>query len=150
MKNLPSYKKAEILRYIADQLTAKREHIGTILAKEAAKPLPYAIAEVDRAAAVFIAASEECKRIPGEEVIRLDWTAPGEGKMGIVKQFPIGPVAGIAPFNFPLNLAMHKVAPAIAAGCPIVLPVAPCLHHPFPWHRSQQRQGRRRVVAGSM
>ena len=121
MKNLPSHKKYEILRHIADRIAERREELALVLAQEAAKPYIYALGEIDRANAVFTAASEECKRIPGEEVIRLDWTVPGTGKLGIVKQFPIGPVAGIAPFNFPTNLAMHKVAPAIAAGCPIVL-----------------------------
>lgn len=117
----PTHKRAEVLEQVAISLTRDRERLGKILAQEAAKPLKYAIGEIDRAAATFKAAAEETKRIPGEEFIRLDWTTSGENKVGIVRQFPIGPVAGIAPFNFPLNLAVHKIAPAIAAGCPIVL-----------------------------
>lgn len=65
-------------------------------------------------------AAEESKRLP-QEYIRLDWTKPGVNKEGIIKYFPVGVVAGISPFNFPLNLVAHKLAPAIAAGCPIIL-----------------------------
>jgi glyceraldehyde-3-phosphate dehydrogenase (NADP+) len=78
------------------------------------------LAEIDRAAQTFIVAAEESKRLP-KEYISLDWTPSGEGKEGFVKYFPIGLIAAIAPFNFPLNLAVHKIAPAIAAGCPIIL-----------------------------
>ena len=121
MANLPTYKRFEILKQISEKLTEKREALAIILAQESGKPMMYSLSEIDRAAQTFLIAAEESKRIPGEELMRMDWTAAGEGKMGIVKQFPIGLVAGIAPFNFPLNLAVHKIAPAIAAGCPIVL-----------------------------
>lgn len=121
MHNLPSYKKYKILMEIHYGLENKKEKIAKVLAQESGKPLFYAISEVERAAQTFLVAAEESKRIPNEEVIRMDWTPAGEGKVGIVKQFPIGLVAGIAPFNFPLNLAVHKIAPAIASGCPIVL-----------------------------
>ncbi len=121
LKNLPLYKRFEILREISDQIKANRTHLATVLSEESAKPMRYALGEIDRAAQTFLIAAEESKRIPGEEMIRLDWTPKGKGKTGAVRQFPIGLVAGIAPFNFPMNLAVHKIAPAIASGCPIVL-----------------------------
>jgi acyl-CoA reductase-like NAD-dependent aldehyde dehydrogenase len=82
--------------------------------------LKYALQEIARSVQTFRIAAEECKRFPSE-IIQLDWTAAGEGKEGFVKYFPIGLVAGISPFNFPLNLVAHKIAPAIASGCPIIL-----------------------------
>ena len=121
MSKLPTFKRSQILKEIAEKMTARKQEISEVLAKESGKPMMYAMGEVDRAIQTFVIASEEAKRIPGEELMRLDWTPAGEGKMGIIKQFPVGPIAAIAPFNFPLNLAVHKVAPAIAAGCPIVL-----------------------------
>jgi glyceraldehyde-3-phosphate dehydrogenase (NADP+) len=120
MKMLPSWKKFEILRQISDAINAQRDALALLLCKESGKPLRYALGEIDRAAQTFLVAAEESKRSP-KEYISLDWTKAGEGKEGIVNYFPIGIVAGIAPFNFPMNLAVHKIAPAIAAGCPIVL-----------------------------
>jgi glyceraldehyde-3-phosphate dehydrogenase (NADP+) len=120
MAQIPSYKKQEILLGIVAGLTAEREELAKILCLEAGKPLKYASGEIDRTIQTFRVAAEECKRLPAE-YIQLDWTPAGEGKEGIVKHFPIGIVAGIAPFNFPMNLVAHKVAPAIAAGCPIIL-----------------------------
>jgi glyceraldehyde-3-phosphate dehydrogenase (NADP+) len=120
LKKLSSYKKHEILMQIADEIKNSREHLASVLCRESAKPIRYALAEIDRAAQTFIVAAEECKRLP-MEYISLDWTPAGEGKEGLVKYFPIGLVAGIAPFNFPMNLAVHKLAPAIASGCPIIL-----------------------------
>lgn len=117
---LPAFKKAEILFHIVHRLKEERENLGRILSREASKPLKYALAEVDRSIQTFLVASEECKRLP-KEYISLDWTKPGEGREGLIKYFPAGLVAGISPFNFPLNLVVHKIAPAIAAGCPIVL-----------------------------
>lgn len=120
LKKLPSFKRYEILMQIAAEIKLKREHLATVLCQESAKPMRYALGEIDRAAQTFIIAAEECKRLP-KEYISLDWTPAGEGKEGFINYFPIGLVAGIAPFNFPLNLAVHKIAPAIAAGCPIIL-----------------------------
>lgn len=120
LKNLPSYKRYEILMQIADEIKNNREHLASVLCLESAKPIRYALAEIDRAAQTFIVAAEESKRLP-KEYISLDWTPAGEHKEGIVKYFPVGLIAGIAPFNFPLNLAVHKIAPAIASGCPIIL-----------------------------
>jgi glyceraldehyde-3-phosphate dehydrogenase (NADP+) len=120
MKNLPAYRKYEILMNISHELSAQRERLAKILTAESGKPIRYALGEIDRAAQTFIEAAEESKRLP-REYISIDRTESGKGKEGLVKYFPIGPVAGIAPFNFPLNLAVHKIAPAIAAGNPIVL-----------------------------
>ncbi|MBI4646714.1 MAG: aldehyde dehydrogenase family protein [Bacteroidia bacterium] len=120
MKEMPPYKKYEILMQIAAKIKSDRQRLGLVLAQEAAKPLKYAIAEIDRAAQTFIVAAEEAKRLPAE-YISIDWTAAGEGKEGLVKYFPLGLIAGISPFNFPMNLAVHKIAPAIASGNCIIL-----------------------------
>ena len=120
LKKMPSFKRQEILHFIACEIKKDRNHLAEILAMESAKPMKYALGEIDRAAQTFVIAAEECKRLP-KEYISLDWTPVSEKKEGLVKYFPIGIVAGIAPFNFPLNLAVHKIAPAIAAGCPIIL-----------------------------
>lgn len=117
---LSSLKKFEILTQISDGLKQKRQLLAEILSLESGKPLKYALAEIDRSIQTFLIAAEESKRIP-KEYLSLDWTPNGEGKKGIVHYFPIGLVAGIAPFNFPMNLAVHKIAPAIACGCPIIL-----------------------------
>ncbi len=120
MANMPSFQRAEILNGIASGMETERNALAKLLAMEAGKPLKYALGEVDRAIQTYRIAAEECKRLPSE-YIKLDWTPAGKGKEGVVKYFPIGIVAGITPFNFPLNLTSHKIAPAIAAGCPIVL-----------------------------
>lgn len=120
LQNLPAYKRYEALMHIASRLEEERESFATILALEAGKPLMYARGEVDRAIQVFRVAAEESKRLP-KEYFSIDWTAAGAQKEGFVKHMPIGPIAAIAPFNFPLNLAVHKIAPALAAGNPVVL-----------------------------
>lgn len=120
MLNLPSFKKYEILMDIASKIKERRNEMANTLSLEAGKPLKLALGEIDRAIQVFIIAAEESKRLPSE-FIQIDWTPAGEGKEGIVKYFPVGLIAGISPFNFPLNLSVHKIAPAIAAGCPIIL-----------------------------
>jgi len=120
MSVLSSAKKAEILQFISKRLLEEKELFAEIIAREAGKPLKYARIEAERAAQTFFIAAEEAKRIHSE-VISLDWFSHGAGKEAIVKLFPVGVVFGITPFNFPLNLVAHKVAPAIAAGCPILL-----------------------------
>lgn len=120
LRDLPIYQRFQILMEIADKLHAARNEMANIIALEASKPLKTALKEVDRSIQTFKIAAEEAKRIPGE-VMSIDWSEAGANKEAIVKYFPVGVVAGIAPFNFPLNLAVHKIAPAIAAGCPIVL-----------------------------
>jgi len=118
--DLPVHVRATALRQIADTIRERREGLALLLASESGKPLRYALGETDRAGQTFAVAAEEATRLPAE-VLHLDTTPAGEGREGIVRYFPVGIVAGIAPFNFPLNLVAHKVAPAIAAGCPIVL-----------------------------
>ncbi len=120
LKELSSLKKFEILIQISQLLTKDKKHLAEILALESGKPLKYALAEIERSIQTFLIAAEETKRLP-KDYISLDWTPNGAGKEGIVNYFPIGLVAGIAPFNFPMNLAVHKLAPAIASGCPIIL-----------------------------
>ncbi len=120
MKELSSWSRSNILLQISNQIKESEETFARLIAQEAAKPIKLALVETRRAAQVFLVAAEEAKRLP-MEYISLDWTPETKGREGLVKYFPIGPVAGIAPFNFPLNLAVHKIAPAIAAGCPIVL-----------------------------
>jgi acyl-CoA reductase-like NAD-dependent aldehyde dehydrogenase len=120
LKQLSSLKKYTILKQISDELIANRDYLAKVLCLESGKPIKYALAEIDRSAQTFLIAAEESKRLP-KEYISLDWTPNGEGKEGIINYFPIGLIAGIAPFNFPMNLAVHKIAPAIASGCAIIL-----------------------------
>jgi glyceraldehyde-3-phosphate dehydrogenase (NADP+) len=119
-KLLPAYERGRALREISDGIKARREEIGRILSLEAGKPIRDALVEVDRAVLTFRLGAEEAERMYGE-TIPLDLMPSSKGRMGITRRFPIGPVAAISPFNFPLNLAAHKLAPAIAAGCSIVL-----------------------------
>lgn len=120
LRVMPSHKRYSILMKIAEEIKSKRIHLAKILSSEAGKPMKYAMGEIDRAHQVFIIAAEESKRLP-KEYISIDWTPAGDNKEGLVKYFPVGLIAGIAPFNFPLNLAVHKIAPAIASGNPIIL-----------------------------
>ena len=120
MRDLASWKKYKILKEIAEKISIKKNELALILSREAGKPLKYALGEIDRAIQVFVVAAEESKRLP-KEYFSIDWTPAGEGKEGLVKYFPVGLISGIAPFNFPLNLAVHKIAPAIASGNPIIL-----------------------------
>ena len=120
MKEMPLFQRYEILMSIAAMMKENKEYLAKLLSMESAKPLVYAISEINRAIQTFIVAAEESKRLP-LEYISLDWSSDASNKEALVKYFPIGIVAGISPFNFPLNLAVHKIAPAIAAGCPIIL-----------------------------
>lgn len=119
-KKLPSYKRSQICLHISNEITQRREELAKTLAQETGKPLTYARSEVDRAASTFKIASEEANRIGGE-VIPLDITPAAGNRLGFTKRFAIGPVAAITPFNFPLNLVSHKIAPALAVGNPVVL-----------------------------
>ena len=119
-RTLPAYERGRILREISSGIKARREELGRLLATEAGKPIRDALVEVDRAVITFRLGAEEAERMVGE-TIPLDLAPASKGRVGITRRFPIGPVAGISPFNFPLNLAAHKVSPAIAAGCSIVL-----------------------------
>jgi glyceraldehyde-3-phosphate dehydrogenase (NADP+) len=120
MRRLPAYERAAILARTSAAIKRERESIATTLAKEAGKPIKDALIETDRAVMTFHVASEEARRIGGE-VIPMDLAEHGRGRFALTRRFPIGPVAAISPFNFPLNLTAHKLAPAVAAGNPIVL-----------------------------
>jgi len=121
---LPRWKRREILEDVAAALIEQKERFAQLIIAEAGKPLRLARAEVDRAVLTFKTAAEEASRVGGES-LPLDLTEGNEGRWGLVQRFPVGPILAITPFNFPLNLVAHKLAPAIAAGCPIILKPAP-------------------------
>jgi len=123
-RKMTSYQRASILRKIADGIRQRREEFARNICHEAGKPIKTARIEVDRGVYTFEVAAEEASRIYGE-YIPLDTLEATAGRWGLVRRFPLGPVFAITPFNFPLNLVAHKVAPAIAAGCPLILKPAP-------------------------
>ena len=125
---LPRWKRAEILDTAARLLTERVEHFARTIADEAAKPIRTARVEAQRAVGTFQFAAAEARTFDGN-LVPLDAIAAGEGKIGFAMRRPIGVIGAIAPFNFPLNLVAHKVAPAIAAGCPVVL--KPASQTPF-------------------
>jgi len=120
MAGMPAHRRGEILARAAAMIREQREEIARLIAMEAGKALKYARVEVDRAVSTFTIAAEEAKRIHGETV-PLDAVPAGEGYFGFYVRKPVGVVVAITPFNFPLNLVAHKVAPAIAAGNAVVL-----------------------------
>ena len=119
-RRLPSWQRAATLEKISAGIQARREDLAQTIALEAGKPIRTARAEVDRAVFTFKVAAEESKRIYGE-IVPLDWLPGTEGREGQIRRVPLGPIVGITPFNFPLNLVAHKVAPALAAGNPIII-----------------------------
>ncbi|MFF3177348.1 aldehyde dehydrogenase family protein [Streptomyces sp. NPDC057900] len=121
----PAHVRAAALDHVARRLTERTEEIAQLISAENGKPVKWARGEVGRAVSVFRFASEEARRFNGGEAQRLDTDAGGTGRLGLTRRFPRGTVLGIAPFNFPLNLSAHKVAPAIAVGAPIILKPAP-------------------------
>ncbi|MGA3372490.1 MAG: aldehyde dehydrogenase family protein [Terracidiphilus sp.] len=121
---LPRWKRREILEDVAAALIEQKERFAQLIVAEAGKPVRLARGEVDRAVFTFKTAAEETSRLGGES-LPLDLTEGNEGRWGLVQRFPMGPVLAITPFNFPLNLAAHKLAPALAAGCPVILKPAP-------------------------
>jgi acyl-CoA reductase-like NAD-dependent aldehyde dehydrogenase len=123
-RRLPAFERQRVLRRVAENITERKQEFARTMAQEAGKPIKAARTEVERASFTFSVAAEESTRIYGE-YLPLDWQEFTAGRWGIVRRFPLGPIAGITPFNFPLNLVAHKVAPAIAAGCPLVLKPAP-------------------------
>jgi acyl-CoA reductase-like NAD-dependent aldehyde dehydrogenase len=124
MGALPAHSRYHLLQRIAGSLYDRREEFARLMTAEAGKPIADARREVTRAVQTFTIAAEEAKRIGGE-VIPLDWTPGTDSHVGILRRFPLGPILGITPFNFPLNLVAHKVAPALAAGNPILIKPAP-------------------------
>src|SRR5688500_11570623 len=119
-RHLPAYERGRILRDISAGIKGRREELGRLISLEAGKPIRDALVEVDRAVLTFRLGAEEAERMTGE-LIPLDLLPSSKDRVGITRRFPIGPIAGISPFNFPLNLAAHKISPAIASGNPIVL-----------------------------
>ena len=120
MADMPAYKRAEILFRTATLIRERADDLAKTIAAEAGKALKFARSEVDRAASTFTIASEEAKRLHGE-TIPLDAVPAGEGYFGFWTRRPVGVIAAISPFNFPLNLVAHKVAPALASGNTLVL-----------------------------
>ena len=112
--------RVKILHQMAHGLLRRQDELAAIISDEAGKPITYARGEAARAAETFIAAADVCKS-EGNEAINIDAVEAGAGRHGLIRRFPLGAVTGISPFNFPLNLSAHKVAPAIAAGCSMVL-----------------------------
>jgi acyl-CoA reductase-like NAD-dependent aldehyde dehydrogenase len=123
-RKMPGFERQRILREISEGIRVRQEEFARLIASEAGKPIRTAREEVNRAVFTFAIAAEEATRIGGEW-LPLDWQASAAGRGAIVRRFALGPILAISPFNFPLNLVAHKVAPAIAAGCTILLKPAP-------------------------
>jgi glyceraldehyde-3-phosphate dehydrogenase (NADP+) len=120
MASVPTHARQSILASVSEAIRARKRELAEILAREAGKPIRHATGEVARAAVTFGLAAAEATRLNGE-TLPLDVSPNGERRLGITKRFPLGAIAGISPFNFPLNLVAHKVAPALAAGNAIVV-----------------------------
>ena len=123
-RELPAFTRAAVLRKVADGLDAARAEFARTLALEAGKPIAQARTELDRAIFVFRDAAEEATRIGGE-VLPADVVPAGTGRLAITRRFPLSPIAAITPFNFPVLLAAHKIAPAMACGATITLKPPP-------------------------
>jgi acyl-CoA reductase-like NAD-dependent aldehyde dehydrogenase len=117
---LPAYERAEILERTSDLVAERQEEIARTICDEAGKPIKTARVEAERAASTFRAAATEARTLAGE-VVPMDASPAGVGKLAYTARVPIGVVGAISPFNFPFNLVAHKVAPALAAGCAVVL-----------------------------
>lgn len=119
-RQMPSHQRSQILYNLLDQMEQRKDELIHALTMEGGKTQNVAQGETARAMETVRVSAEEAKRIDGE-IISIDWTPAGEGRQGYIRHFPLGPVLGIAPFNYPLNLACHKLAPAIAAGNSFIL-----------------------------
>ena len=119
-RRLPAHARARILDTLAGRIHERADELAEVLVMEGGKTRKFAATEVARTETTVRTAAEEAKRIYGE-IIPLDWGSDSEGRTGYLRRFPLGPVLGIVPFNFPLNLACHKLAPAIAAGNSVIL-----------------------------
>ncbi|HYJ44993.1 MAG TPA: aldehyde dehydrogenase family protein [Pyrinomonadaceae bacterium] len=124
MRRLPRFEVAEALRRLADEIQSRREDFARVIAEESGKPINAARGEVDRAVSTFTFASEEARRFVGERV-PVDTQTLGRGRTGWVERIPRGVIFGISPFNFPLNLVAHKVAPALASRNAIIVKPSP-------------------------
>ncbi|MGY5036201.1 aldehyde dehydrogenase family protein [Streptomyces sp. 900116325] len=121
----PAHVRAAALSHVSKRLAERTEEIAQLISAENGKPIKWARGEVGRAVSVFRFAAEEARRFNSGEAQRLDTDLAGQGRLALIRRFPKGVVLGITPFNFPLNQCAHKVAPAIAAGAPIILKPAP-------------------------
>ncbi|HEU5107308.1 MAG TPA: aldehyde dehydrogenase family protein, partial [Micromonosporaceae bacterium] len=121
---LPAHARAAALDHVSRRLGERADEVAALITAENGKPLKWSKAEVSRAVSTFRWAAEEARRFSGE-LQRLDTDPVATGRTAVVRRFPRGPVLGISPFNFPLNLVAHKIAPAVAAGAPIVVKPAP-------------------------
>ncbi len=120
----PAHLRADALAHVSARLAERAEDFARLITAENGKPITWARVEVARAVSTFRFAAEEARRFSGEAQ-RLDTDPGGEGRFALTRRYPRGPVLGIAPFNFPLNLVAHKVAPALAVGAPIIIKPAP-------------------------
>jgi aldehyde dehydrogenase (NAD+) len=121
---LPAHVRADALSHVSRRIEELADEAAQLIVDECGKPLKWARAEVERSIGVFRLAAEEARRLDGS-IERLDADHAGTGRLAIIRRFPRGPVLGISPFNFPLNLVAHKVAPALAVGAPIIVKPAP-------------------------
>ncbi|WP_422738413.1 aldehyde dehydrogenase family protein [Micromonospora sp. WMMD729] len=121
---LPAHARAAALDHVSRRLAERADEVTALITAENGKPVKWARAEVGRAVSTFRWAAEEARRFSGD-LQRLDTDPAATGRIALVRRVPRGPVLGIAPFNFPLNLVAHKVAPAIAVGAPIIVKPAP-------------------------
>ena len=119
-RKLPVHVRAEALAHISRRLEERSDEVAEMIAREGGKPLKWAKVEAARAVSTFRWAAEECRR-SGGEIMRLDTEESLGPRVALVRRFPLGPVLAIAPFNFPVNLVAHKMAPALAVGAPIVV-----------------------------
>jgi acyl-CoA reductase-like NAD-dependent aldehyde dehydrogenase len=117
---LPAHRRAEILDAVARALVDRQEEVARTISEEAGKPIKAARVEASRAVATYTMSAVAARSLAGE-MVPMDATQAGEGKLGLVVRHPVGVVGAISPFNFPCNLVAHKIAPALAAGCPVVL-----------------------------
>ncbi len=120
ISQVPAYKRSQILQKASELIDQKKDEVAKIIAEEAGKPMKFSRGEVARTVQTFKFASEEAKSIHGE-TIPMDASVGGEKRIGFCLRFPVGIIGAISPFNFPLNLVAHKVAPAIASGCSVIL-----------------------------
>ncbi|MFN2526696.1 MAG: aldehyde dehydrogenase family protein [Actinomycetota bacterium] len=119
-RKLPVHQRAEALMHISRRLQVRQDEVADLIAREGGKPLKWAQVEAARAVSTFRWAAEECRRETGE-ILRLDTEASLGARLGLVRRWALGPVLGITPFNFPVNLVAHKLAPSLAVGAPIVI-----------------------------
>jgi len=119
MRDMPAYERQAVLSHCVKRFTERFDELAYALCVEAGKPIKDSRGEVTRLIDTFKIAAEEATRINGE-VLNMEINPRARGYRGMTKRVPIGPCSFISPFNFPLNLAAHKIAPAIAAGCPFI------------------------------